>query len=266
MHDEDRRKMLGQFIRSHRERMAPDVTVPRRRTPGLRREELAARAGIGVTWCAWIEQGRDISVSPHALARLANALALTAAERAYLFELAGRRDPAAPSGSASSSAPEAVSAIVAALPFPAYGLDRLWNASCWNQPAERLFAGWCGAGQERNLLRYTFLSPSARALLPDWEDRARRLLAEFRADCARMLNDPALETMTGELRKESKLFAQEWAAQSVSGRAGGLRTFVHPEDGPICFSQHTFAVAERPDHKLVTLVPVPAAPGAGPLP
>lgn len=255
MHDDDRRKLLGHFIRSHRERMTPDVAAPRRRTPGLRREELAARAGIGVTWCAWIEQGRDVSVSPQALARLAKALAFTAAERAYLFELAGRRDPAAPAATATSAAPEAVSALVMALPFPAYGLDRLWNASCWNPAAERLFAGWLGQEGDRNLLRYTFLSASARTLLPDWEDRARRLLAEFRAACARLLNDPALETLTRELCSESAFFAQEWEAQSVSSREGGTRTFAHPEDGLIRFSQHTFSVAERPDHKLVTLVP-----------
>lgn len=255
MNDGDRRRLLGRFIRSHRERMTPDTNVRRRRTPGLRREDIAARAGIGVTWCAWIEQGRDISVSPDALARLALALALTPAERAYLFELAGRRDPAAPPAMTTSPAPEAVASIVMALPFPAYGLDRLWNASCWNPVAERLFADWLGPGRARNLLRYTFLSPSARTLLPDWEDRARRLLAEFRADCARILNDPALEALASRLRTESSFFAQEWDMQSVSSREGGVRTFLHPEDGPMRFLQHTFSVAERPDHKLVVLAP-----------
>lgn len=255
MNDEDRRKLLGRFIRSHRERMTPDAAVRRRRTPGLRREDLAARAGIGVTWCAWIEQGRDVSVSPDALARLAKALVLTPAERAYLFELGGRRDPAAPPAITTSAAPESVSVLVTALPFPAYGLDRLWSASCWNPAAERLFADWLGPDQQRNLLRYTFLSQSARSLLPDWEDRARRVLAEFRADCARILNDPALASLTGQLRGESRLFAQEWDAQSVSAREGGIRTFVHPQDGPLSFTQHTFSAAERPDHKLVALIP-----------
>lgn len=255
MNDDERRKLPGRFIRSHREQVTPDVTVRRRRTPGLRREELAARAGIGVTWCAWIEQGRDVSVSADALARLAVALVLTPAERAYLFELGGRRDPAMPLVITMSSAPESVAALVEALPFPAYGLDRLWNASCWNPAAERLFADWLAPDRDRNLLRYTFLSASVRSLLPDWEERARRLLAEFRADCARMLKDPGLEALTGQLREESALFAQEWNAQGVSGREGGTRMFVHPQDGPLSFTQHTFSAAERPDHMLVALIP-----------
>ena len=255
MKAEEQRRLLGRFVRSHRERMVPDVPVRRRRTPGLRREELAARAGIGATWCAWIEQGREISVSPDTLSRLARALALTPAERAYLFELAGRRDPAAPQPAATPQAPEAIAALVDALPCPAYGLDLNWNACCWNAAAEHLFAGWLDAGHQRNLLRYTFTSASARALLPDWEERARRLLAEFRADCARMLGDPARERLVDQLRGESTLFAHEWDAQTVLAREGGARTFVHPQGGPLSYAQHTFTPAERPEYKLVSLVP-----------
>lgn len=259
MTTDERRKLLGQFVRSHRERMVPDVAVRRRRTPGLRREELAARAGIGVTWCAWIEQGREISVSSATLARLAAALALTPAERAYLFELAGRRDPAAPQSTPIAQAPDAVSALVEALPYPAYGLDRVWNACCWNGAAEDLFAGWLGDGCPRNLLRYTFTASSARTLLPDWEQRARRLLAEFRADCARILQTAELDDLVRQLREESALFAQEWERQTVMAREGGLRTFVHPRDGLLGYVQHTFSPTERPDYKLVVLMPLPGA-------
>ena len=94
MDDNDQRRMLGEFVRAHREHLKPEGQPGRRRTPGLRREELAVRAGISATWCTWIEQGRDVQPSPQTLARLAIALALTRAERAYLFVLAGRRDPA----------------------------------------------------------------------------------------------------------------------------------------------------------------------------
>lgn len=257
MNSDGQRKLLGHFIRSHRERTAPDAVVRRRRTPGLRREELAARAGIGVTWCAWIEQGREISVSSETLARLAKALVLTPAERAYLFELAGRRDPAGPQSTPISQAPEAVSALVLALPYPAYGLDRFWNACCWNDAAEHLFAGWLGGGLQRNLLRYVFTAPSAQALLPDWEQRARRLLAEFRADCARMLNDTGLRDLVRHLSEDSELFAHEWETQTVMAREGGLRTFTHPADGALSYVQHTYSPAERPDYKLVILAPSP---------
>ena len=95
LHD-DQRRLLGEFIRAHRERARPSAPGGRRRTPGLRREELAARAGISTTWCSWIEQGRPVQASPETLGRLAQALALTPAERAYLFELAGRLDPDLP--------------------------------------------------------------------------------------------------------------------------------------------------------------------------
>jgi transcriptional regulator with XRE-family HTH domain len=97
MVDTEQRRRLGEFVRSHREGLSPGAEVGRRRTPGLRREELAARAGISTIWCAWIEQGREVQASPKTLCRLANALGLTADERATLFELAGRCDPELPS-------------------------------------------------------------------------------------------------------------------------------------------------------------------------
>ncbi len=255
MKNEEQRRLLGQFIRSHRERVAPDIPTRRRRTPGLRREELAARAGIGITWCAWIEQGRDINASPDALARLAVALALTPAERAYLFELAGRRDPDAPRSEPMSEAPESVRALVEAIGHPAYGLDRLWNACCWNEAAEHLFDGWLGKGQQRNLLRYTFTAPSARVLLPDWQDRALRLLAEFRADYGRALDDAGMRDLVDGLKGESGFFAGAWDAQAVVAREGGSRTFMHPTDGLLTYRQHTFSPAERSDYKLVALLP-----------
>ena len=251
----DRKRLLGEFIRAHRESLAPEPSLGRRRTPGLRREELAARAGISATWCAWIEQGRDVQVSPQALARLAQALALTRAERAYLFELADRRDPQRPHPRLTAEAPASLRAAVDAVAHPAYGLDRLWNACCWNDAAARLFTGWLSDGCQRNLLRFVFVEPAARKLIPRWKERARRLLAEFRADYSRGLNDPRLREMVDGLRRDSALFDREWQAQSVLGREGGLRRFTHPVRGPLEYVQHSFAPADRPDYKLVLLVP-----------
>jgi transcriptional regulator with XRE-family HTH domain len=254
MLDPDQRRLLGAFVRAHRERMQPTAASDRRRTSGLRREELAARAGISVTWCTWIEQGRPVQASPEALGRIANALALTRAERAYLFELAGRLDPEGRAGS-SADAPPALVAAVKAIKHPAYGLDRLWNACSWNEAAARLFHGWLDGDCQRNLLRYVFLEPSARALIPAWEDRARRLLAEFRADFAQTFRDARVTAFVDTLRAESALFAEAWDEQAVQTREGGLRTFHHPRDGLVSFTQHTFAPAERPDYKLVMLAP-----------
>ena len=255
MRTEEQRRLLGEFVRAHRERMTPENPAGRRRTPGLRREELAARAGIGATWCTWIEQGRDVNASPGALARLAKALALTPAERAYLFEIAGRRDPEATSPEEASEAPVSLDALVAAVRHPAYGLDRLWNACCWNRAAARLFESWLGKGHQKNLLRYVFADPSAHELIPDWESRASRLLAEFRADYGRSLDDPRVRTLVEQLRRENALFDKAWDGQAVVAREGGLRAFNHPKEGLVVYRQHTFSPAERPDYKLVVLGP-----------
>ena len=254
MNDDEQRRLLGTFIRSRREAMEP-VGSARRRTPGLRREELAMRAGISATWCAWLEQGREVRASPYALSRLAHALTLTQAERAYLFELAGRHDPEAPVLATSSPVPPSLDAAVKAMAFPAYGLDRFWNACCWNAAAEDLFAGWLDKGGRPNLLRFIFFDPAAKNLIPDWEARALRLLAEFRSDFGRGLNDPDMTDMVDDLIAESPLFARGWQRQTVLAREGGMRTFLSGNDGQRRYEQHTLTPSDRPDHKLVLLVP-----------
>ena len=252
---EAQRRLLGQFVRTHRQRLSPESTVGRRRTPGLRREELAARAGISATWCAWIEQGRSVQASPEALARLAAALRLSRAERAYLFELAGRRDPDVVVTTASiEEAPDSLAGIVASLKDPAYGLDPLWNACYWNRRAARLFQGWLTAGAQRNLLRYVFLDPVARRLIPEWEERARRVLAEFRADFGGRFDDPRTRFLVETLCRESPLFAEAWRDQDVLDREGGLRVFAHPA-GLLRFQQFTYRPSDRLDYKLVVLRP-----------
>lgn len=248
------RRLLGEFVRAHRERIKPAAPGGRRRTPGLRREELAARAGISVTWCAWIEQGRPVQASPEALGRLAAALALTGAERAYLFELAGRIDPDDAHGW-SEAAPASLVAAVQAVAHPAYGLDRLWNACCWNAAAASLFCGWLDGTHQRNLLRFMFVKEEARTLIPNWQDRARRLLAEFRADFGHTHRDPRVQAFIAGLKTESPLFARLWDGQSVQHRTGGMRTFNHPGRGRVAYDQHSFSPTDRQDFKLVLLVP-----------
>jgi transcriptional regulator with XRE-family HTH domain len=251
----DQRRLLGAFVRAHRERLRPEGPPGRRRTPGLRREELAARAGISITWCTWIEQGRDVKASPQALARLARALMLSRAERAYLFELSGVRDPDSPLADDIADAPPSLAAAVEAVMHPAYGLDRLWNACSWNGAASHLFQGWLSEDCQRNLLVFVFLDPAARDLIPNWKDRARRLLAEFRGDYGHSFTDLRARDLVEKLRRESVLFRQAWDEQMVLEREGGARSFHHPQDGLLRFIQHTFSPSERPDYKLVILTP-----------
>jgi transcriptional regulator with XRE-family HTH domain len=251
---EEQRRLLGAFLRTHREAMPSDpATTGRRRTPGLRREEVAQICGLSVTWYTWLEQGRDIAVSAAALARLARGLRLTAAERAYLFELTRRRDPAPPSAE-SEIVPEELLAVLQAVSAPAYLLDRLWHVRGHNPPAARLFAPWFDSN-ETNLLRFVFLVPAARALIWDWENRARRLLAEFRADTAHDPDDRGMRDLVAGLRRDSPTFAGFWNDHAVLSRGGGERVFNHPSDGTVRYRQMTLLPASHPAHKVVMLLP-----------
>jgi transcriptional regulator with XRE-family HTH domain len=254
------KRALGDFLRAQRARLSPaGVGLPagqRRRTPGLRREEVAQQCGMSVTWYTWLEQGRDVSASPQALASLAGALHLTPAERGYLFELAGKRDPAADdSGIEGMDVPPALADAVAAVKAPAYLLDHLWNARAWNAAAARLFVGWLDRGDDKNLLRYVFLNPMARKIIPDWNRRARRVLAEFRAESGRHIDDPALVATVDGLKGKSAFFARCWSDHEVVDRLGGERTFDHPGGGRLTYEQVAFTFASRTDFKLVMLLP-----------
>jgi transcriptional regulator with XRE-family HTH domain len=253
-----RGERLGAFLRLHRQRLSPQAAgLPaggRRRTPGLRREELAHLCEVSPTWITWLEQGRGVAASAGVLARLAQALQLSPAERAYLFDLAERRDPQEP-----EPLPRPAHAAlrgVEAMRCPAYVLDRRWDVAAANPQAVELFLGWgAGAGETPNLLRFLFLSPAARALIHDWETRAWRLVAEFRADCGRQADSPVIRPLIAELSAASADFARLWRTHDVLGREGGERRFQHPALGPLSFEQLTLRPDQRSDLKLVLLLP-----------
>jgi transcriptional regulator with XRE-family HTH domain len=255
----DPRQELAAFLRARRQHLTPQEAgitggSARRRTPGLRREEVAQLSGVSPTWYTWLEQGREVSASPHALARLADALHLSAAERAYLFELAGRRDPDGPAGGPVAP-PGALTAALHTIEAPAYLLDRAWTARGWNAPALELLAGWLG-GAEPNLLRYVFLDPGARGFIGEWPERARRLVAEFRADSARRVQDSEIADLVESLTAESGDFARAWSDQAVLGREGGRRGFHHPARGDVTYEQLTLQpTGDGGGWKLVMLIP-----------
>jgi transcriptional regulator with XRE-family HTH domain len=254
----DPHRLLGQFLRARREAATADASLGegrgRRRTPGLRREEVAQRAGISTTWYTWLEQGRDVALSADALARLADGLELSAAERGYLFELARRRDPT-PHGADTDGVPtHELLRTIAALPMPAYLLDRHWRRRAWNTHAAELFATWAESGED-NLLRFVFLVPAARSLITDWNDRAQRVVAEFRADTALHPDDAQLTALLEALRRESPAFERYWHAQGVLSREGGQRIFDHARLGRVAYTQVTLLPAGHADCKLVLLLP-----------
>ncbi|CAG4884407.1 Transcriptional regulator [Georgfuchsia toluolica] len=258
-----RRQELGAFLQAMRKRSAPEAfgfaTGSRRRTQGLRREEAAQLAGISPTWYTWIEQGREVKVSPEVLDRLAQSLRLTGTERAYLFEMAGRRDPHAAVPEA-DGAPETLADLLADITIPAYLMGRYWDILAWNRQAAELFAGWLDQPQAvgsapPNMLRFVFLQPHARHFVVDWETRARRITAEFRADCRSRFEEPALQRLVEELKQASPEFSRFWKQHDVLERQGGERSFHHPRRGLVAYRQITLRPVEQEHLKLVVLSP-----------
>ncbi|SDA83513.1 MULTISPECIES: helix-turn-helix transcriptional regulator [unclassified Janthinobacterium] len=251
---------LAEFIRARREAVTPAMAgLPgggRRRTPGLRREELAQLCDVSPTWLTWLEQGRPVSASAKMLARLAQVLQLSTAERAYLFEVADKHDPSHGAGEGDGPAAAELAAIVAAIAAPAYILDRAWNAVAWNDAAGSLFTGWLhGDGGAPNQLRFMFLEAGARELVVGWPERAQRLVAEFRADIGRHADQAPLAGLIAELAGASAPFRQWWQTQQVQGRDGCLRRFQHPRQGLLAFNQVTLHLARQHELKLVMLLP-----------
>jgi transcriptional regulator with XRE-family HTH domain len=253
------RRQLGDFLRAQRDRLRPEqFGLPaghRRRAPGLRREEAALLCGISPTWFTWIEQGRTTSVSVTTLAAIARGLQLSRAERSHLFELAARADPAPPDPDKAD--PRQLQVLVDAIRSPAYVLDRHWDAVAWNRAAARLFASWLGkdADAGRNLLRFVFETPGARRFIVNWNNRAARLVAEYRADTAAWRDDPVRKALVQDLSDSSPEFAAAWKSQQVLSREGGRRSFALAGGGRLEFDQFTLRVAQRADLKLTILVP-----------
>jgi hypothetical protein len=196
-----------------------------------------------------------VAASATALARLAEALRLTSAERASLFDLSGKRDPVAPA-SPQIDLFAGLLTLPLLLTVPAYLLDHTWTARAWNGPAARLFCCWLDEeSEDRNLLKFVFLAPGAQTLIADWPERSRRLVAEFRADYSRRPHDVAMLELIKDLSMNSPLFAQYWKEQAVLHREGGERRFNHPVNGAQRFVQTTLLVASQQECKLVCLVP-----------
>ena len=245
----------------------------RRRTPGLGREDVAHLCGISATWYTWIEQGRATTISAQTLDALAHGLQLSVAERAYLFKIAGRADPSPPQPRGTDVA--RLVELTAAIMTPAYIIDEHWDALAWNHSAAELFTDWLGsaarvarAGVVRrghsgmvrissrpNLLRYVFLHPRAQAFVIGWEERAWRLVEEYRADTPTWREDPRHEEIVSELAAASPAFAAAWRSQRVLSRDGGTRCFQHPARGRCPYQQHILRLAQHPGLRLTVLTP-----------
>jgi transcriptional regulator with XRE-family HTH domain len=257
-----RRAELADFLRRRRAALQPDdVGLPgggRRRTPGLRREEVAQLADVGATWYTWLEQGRDVRASVDVLEALARALKLTPAERTHLI-LLGRGEAAPQLEQPPEKASTPMRRLIESLdPTPAYLLGRRWDYLAWNRAATVLFGDLAAIPRPaRNHLWQLFMDPRRRALMPDWPAHVRLVVAKFRADSARQLGDPAFEELIVALRQASPEFAKAWKRHEVAHSGQGRKELHHPEAGPLVFEHGVFHPSETPDQRLVVYSPVP---------
>ncbi|EEA04426.1 helix-turn-helix domain protein [Burkholderia sp. H160] len=258
---ERRRTELGAFLRSRREHLSPaTVGLPdgfRRRTPGLRREEVAMLADVGITWYTWLEQGRDVRASEEVLAAIADALRLDAVERRHLFVLSDRPSPEVRSTNR-EKLEEPVQRMLASLSGqPAYVTDRRWDILGWNRAATLVFGDY---GQlpvdERNLMFMVFANARHRRLLVDWEELARVCLAMFRNDSARYVGDPDFEWLISTLRHRSDEFNAWWPRHEVLNPLSNIKRIRHPRKGLMVFEYTSFALLDGSDRKLTVYTPL----------
>ncbi|MCY1282082.1 MmyB-like transcription regulator ligand binding domain protein [compost metagenome] len=249
------RAELAEFLRSRRERISPkDVGLPsggRRRTPGLRREEVAALAGVGLSWYTWLEQGREISVSATFLDNLSRALKLDATERRHLFLLAHQRLPVEP-GKTWCTLPPLVHRLMADLSLrPCYVLNLRWDVLGWNAAADRLFGFSAQPPERRNLLWMLFTTPRMRTLFSPWDEQALQILSSFRRDFVRATQDPDIAALVKDLQKVDPDFKRWWHQQDVHGPCQGVRHLRIEEIGDLVFDHTTLTIDEERHLRLV---------------
>lgn len=243
------RSDLADFLVRHRAKLSPaDVDLPThggRRTPGLRREEVAQLAGVGLTWYTWFEQGRDIQVSESFLLKVAKALKLDDAECSRLFLLAHRRPPPPEAYQWPTVTPLIQRLLDDLVARPAYVLNLRWDAIAWNAAADRLFDFSGREAPDRNLLRLVFADPRMRARLPRWRQDAPRLLAQFRSDLASAPDDPAMLALIDELKRLSADF-RRWIEQpGMDSYSRGIDAVLDGRGTRLDFAHETLLVDEH---------------------
>ncbi|MGW4607999.1 helix-turn-helix transcriptional regulator [Streptomyces sp. NPDC004532] len=255
---DSRRIELREFLRSRRARVSPaDVGMPaggRRRTPGLRREEVAVLAGVGVSWYTWLEQGRDIKVSKEVLDAIARVLLLDVAEHAHLYRLAGLNAPEISARPSVAPSPEVQRLLDSWSPRPGYVRDRHWNFTAVNDAARVVF----GYGDDdHNCLVSFFTNARYRVLHRHWAETAADVAAAFRADGARYPDDGEFERIAADLAAVSPEFAELWERHDAAEHTHAVKAVDHPEAGTLVFDATLLPLPEHPGHHLILHNPRP---------
>ena len=258
MRESERRETLASFLRIRRARLDPvEMEIPlwgRRRTPGLRREEVAMLAGMSITWYTWLEQGRDIVVSVEVLERLSQALHLSLDERLHLFTLAGRslgKEDAEPDLKHLNLLQVLLDNIE---PCPANIRNARWDVVAWNR-AEALVADWAStSGMERNALVNHFSNPWMKQVLPNWERDGKETVALFRMEYAKYADTLPFREVVNYLQEKSEEFRLWWSEHEVLRQRDSLE-FLHPQVGLIVLDRLTSIVQQEPLLTLRVLLP-----------
>ncbi|MBL1093587.1 MULTISPECIES: helix-turn-helix transcriptional regulator [Streptomyces] len=258
--DAARRAELAAFLRSRRERITPEqVGLPRgarRRTPGLRREEVAHLGAVGVTWYTWLEQGRDIHVSPQVLDAVARALLLDRAERSHLFALAGAVDPVP--GKECTGVPRALRQVLDQLaPFPAVIQNSRFDILAYNSTYGQLMCDLDALPEEdRNCMWLAFTHPQWRASVVDLDATMRVMAAKFRASMAEHVAEPAWKALVARLTEASPEFREIWAQHEVVRPVSSVKLFRHPRVGVLELTATSLWTGPNPGPKLLSYTPV----------
>lgn len=254
---------LASFLKDRRLRLDPvalGFPAGRRRTPGLRREEVAQRANISPTWYTWLEQGRGGAPSAAVLDRIARALMLTDAEREHLYILGLGRPPEVRYQPGGGVTPLLQRVLDGMETSAAIVRTATWDVLAWNRAATVLLTDYAAQPPEgRNILRLMFTEPRVRAAQEDWESVARFVVGVFRADAARAGASDEMRRLAEELCRVSDTFAAMWRENGVRDFGAGVKRIRHPVLGPLALEYSTFAVDGRPDLTMQVYSPTTAA-------
>ena len=229
---------------------------PRRRTPGLRREEVAQLAGVGITWYTWLEQGRPINASSQVLDAISRTLRLDSAERQHLYWLAGQQGT--PVLADSTQVTPEMQAILDQLgAMPASITNSRYDVLTWNSAYATIFPEVVDAQEgERNSLWQTFVSPSWATTLVNRDQELPRAVAVFRGAYSRHSDDPCWQDFVRRLAAESAEFARLWARQDVAAPGPRVKTYEHRQMGRISFSTTSFNLSSAPETRMVVYTPL----------
>ncbi len=254
---------LGAYLKNRRTKLDPasfGVSGGRRRTSGLRREEVAQHANISATWYTWLEQGRGGSPSADVLDRIARALRLTEVEREHLFLLGLGRPPEVRYRGSDTITPRLQRLLDALTYSPAIVRTATWDVVAWNRAAAAVLTDYGSLPpDQRNILRMIFCDTSVRAVQPEWEAVARFVVGAFRIDAARAGADAEVAPLVDELCRSSPEFAAMWRDNDVQTHGDGVKHLRHPQVGPLAMEYSAFAVDGRPDLSLIVYNPATSA-------